>query len=277
MKTLKKILLPTDFSRTAKGAFVFALNLAKKLNATVKVIHIYRGDFGVPIPETVAYQMLEVRKEEALKSMRLFVELDPNSPYQKVPVETAVEIGFPTDVTVGYTKDDKEGIDLIIMGTKGEHNISEKIFGSVTSNVISNSKCPVLAVPEDVKDTTVKSMIYATDLKSDTIESIRDASDLAMLLGAKLHFVRVELSGDDLTSEIKKFNAMVSQLNMEAKIVEITGDSIADALDRYVHENGIDMILMFRPQRNFFDRIFHISSTKQVALSSSVPLLVFKK
>jgi len=58
---------------------------------------------------------------------------------------------------------------------------------------------------------------------------------------------------------------------------EIKSDTLLHGLETYIQENGIDMLLMCRPQRNLFERIFHSSATKKVALHSTVPLLVFKK
>jgi nucleotide-binding universal stress UspA family protein len=277
MKQLKKILFPTDYSLMAKGAFVYALKLAKQFGAKIKVVHVYRADFGVPVPETVAYQMLEARKEEAEKNMSFFVNLGPESEYRDVVIETSVEIGFSSDLIVDYSKNASEEIDLIIMGTKGEHNLAEQAFGSVTSNVIRDAKCPVLAVPENVRYEAVNSVVYATDLKSDNVDSVREAAEISTLLNATLHCVCVDTKAQDLSAALQQFSALVNQMNIDAKIVEISSDTIAHGLDQYVHENGIDMLLMLRPQRSLLERIFHSSVTKQVSMQSSVPLLVFKK
>jgi nucleotide-binding universal stress UspA family protein len=277
MKYLKKILFPTDFSPMSKHAFLYALKLAKKFNAKLKVINIYRADFGVPVPETVAYQMLEARKEEAQKELSLFVKLDSNSPYADVPLEYCVDMGFASDVIIDYSKNKEEEIDMIVMGTKGEHNLADKIFGSVTSNVIRDAKCPVLAIPEGTHDIEIRDIAYATDLKSDTVESLKEVAEIAAFFGANLHCICIDTEGNDFTPELRKFNDLISKLDLDMKIAELSSDTIAHGLDQYVHENGIDMVLMLRSHRNFFERIFLRSITTQVALHSTAPLLVFKK
>ena len=45
----------------------------------------------------------------------------------------------------------KEKIDLVLMGTQGESNASNRVFGSETARIISQGKCPVLAVPKEAK------------------------------------------------------------------------------------------------------------------------------
>ena len=44
---------------------------------------------------------------------------------------------------------ERDNIDVVIMGTKGETNRKEITFGSNTLQVIKYVKCPVLAIPDD--------------------------------------------------------------------------------------------------------------------------------
>jgi len=273
MKQIKKILVPTDFSAAAAKAFDFACQLAKKFDASIKLIHVYRSDFGMPVPESMAYQMLEARKDDAQRKMESFLK----SKDSVIKIESAVEMGFPSDLLADYTKSKEEDIDLIVMGTKGEHNLAERILGSVTYAVIRDAACPVLAVPEHCSDLNIKEIAYASDLKKDQAASFAEAADIAELFGAVLYCVSVDVNGDETDSEKRKFNDIVSKLNLDISLTEIKSDTLLHGLEIYIQENGIDMLLMCRPQRSLFDRIFHSSVTKKVALHSRVPILVFKK
>lgn len=278
MKSLKQILFPTDFSEPAKGAFLYALKVAKEIGANIIVLHSYRGDFGVPVPEVMAYQMLEARKEEAEHKMAAFAKLASDCGFNDVSIRTVVEMGLAMDVIVDYTATQEENIDLIIMGTKGEHNVTEVIFGSVTTGVIANATCPVLAIPEGANYKDIKTIVYATDFKSDTLDSVKEAATIAALFDAELHCVRVDTKKKDGSSEMTAFNELIAQLPQSPiRLAEISSDTIAHGLDVYVHEQGIQLILMSRPQRGLFESIFHRSVTKQVALHSTIPLLVFRK
>ncbi len=276
MKALNRILFPTDFSEMSKAAYKVALELAQKHGASVEVLHVYRGDFGVPVPEVMGYEMLEARRAEAVKKMENFIALAADWQLDAVKQQSEVEMGLAVDVVVDYAKRHEEGIDLIVMGTKGEHNLAEVMFGSVTTNVIRNAHCPVLAIPEGVTTAEVQSIAYATDFESDDMDAIHTAAAIAELFDAVLHCVRVTTDGSDNSKEMAKYNELVDKLEVEIKLSEVGSDSIARGLDTYVHEQGIDLLLMFRPKRTFFERIFHRSVTKQVALNASVPVMVFK-
>ena len=181
MKHVRKILVPTDFSVSAQNAFKFAQKLAKIFGASIKVINVYRSDFGMPVPETMAFQMLEARKADAIEKMETFLKTAD----MDLKIENIVELGFPSDTIAAYSKIKEEEIDLIIMGTKGEHNLAERILGSVSTAVIRDALCPVLAVPENCSELEIKVIAYATDLKSDTGESIVEADNIAKLFKLK--------------------------------------------------------------------------------------------
>lgn len=277
MKTLKRILFPTDFSEMAKGAYKVALELAKKFDAKIEVVNVFRGDFGVPVPEVMAYEMLEARKAESENKMKKFTALAGEWGMEAVEQTHLIEMGLPMDVIVDHVKRHEEGIDLIVMGTKGEHNLAEAVFGSVTTNVIRNASCPVLAIPEGVTSAEIDSIAYATDFESDGIEAIREVAEIASLFGAQLHCVRVNTGNDSNTAAMATYNELISELDLNVKLSEVGSDTVSHGLDSYVHEQGIDLVLMLRPKRKLFDRIFHRSKTKEVALNASVPVMVFKE
>lgn len=278
MKVLNQILFPTDFSENAKAAFLYTLQMAKETGASVKVVHIYRGDFGVPVPEIIGYQMLEARKDEANLKMSEFLKLAATDNFKTVSLSSIVEMGLATDVVAELSKKEELAIDLVIMGTKGEHNAIEVVFGSVTTAVIANAGCPVLAIPEGAVYKAIKSIAYASDFKSDNAESLQEAADIAALLGAELHCVHVYTKAKDKENALAPFVALTKNIsNIKIQVTEIASDSVAHGLDQYVHENGIQLILMSRPHRGLIERLFHRSVTKQVALYITKPLMVFRK
>lgn len=63
MVTIKTILFPTDFSLRALHGYCYCLQLAKKLGASVHVLHVYSIDIGVPVTDAIAYKMVDERKK----------------------------------------------------------------------------------------------------------------------------------------------------------------------------------------------------------------------
>lgn len=266
---MKKILFPTDFSATAKVAYQYCQKIAQQLEASIEVLHIYRGDFGVPVPEVMAYKLLEERKLATTKQMKSFVAQDKT----QVPISTAVEMGLATDVIVERSK---ANIDLVVMGTKGEHNLLEVTLGSVASNTISRAACPVLVVPEKVALNPIKKIAYATDLSDQSIEQLTEAIAWATQLHAELHYVFVRTNNSPV-DETKVEELLEAQTNgLAVTYHQIDNPYVAQGLQNFVEKEHIDLLMMHHPQKGFFEWLFTASETRQMALHGNTPLLVWR-
>ena len=60
----------------------------------------------------------------------------------KVQIKTEVYLGEPVDYISGLSK--RPDVDLIVMGSKGIHNLTDRLFGSVAAGVAKAAYCPVL-------------------------------------------------------------------------------------------------------------------------------------
>lgn len=59
-------------------------------------------------------------------------------------VVTSVEYGIPHEVILEYCTD--EGIDMVVMGTKGRTGLDRVLVGSVTERVVRMADVPVVTV-----------------------------------------------------------------------------------------------------------------------------------
>jgi nucleotide-binding universal stress UspA family protein len=54
------------------------------------------------------------------------------------------------------------------------------------------------------------------------------------------------------------------------------GDVVA-SINQYVADKNVDLLVMAKHNRSFFDRLFHSSLSKKMAIHSHIPLLVLVK
>jgi nucleotide-binding universal stress UspA family protein len=144
VSSLRKILLPTDFSTCAAAAAAFGLGLARTTGATVTFVHIvHMPDWGHPnLAEWVA---LSAKLLDAAASALASLEEDARQ--GGVRVDSVANEGDPAQEIVRVAAD--AHVDLIVMGThgkKGLDRIEEKIVGSVTQSVLRTAPCPVTVV-----------------------------------------------------------------------------------------------------------------------------------
>lgn len=189
---MKKILVPTDFSKQAANALDVAYNIAKKQSSELTVIHVvedatvtsvhYTGDLDLPNMEDKLFvvRMIEKAKRELA---------DFEDKYSDVAIKTHLRIGNPYHNIKDYVND--ENVDLIVMGTKGSSGLEEFLIGSNAEKVVRHAKCPVLTIQDKIEKFDFKNIVYATSTKEGENECVRVMKDLQDTYGAKVHLVRV--------------------------------------------------------------------------------------
>ena len=144
MADYKTILVAVDFSEVSAGAMRVATDLARRLGAQLKVVHVVQPQ-PVPLPlEGSAIYMDEVQSwqlDEAEKSLAEFIQKQGG---QGVVAVTKVRTG------VAATEISQEavdiGADLIVLGTHGRSGLKHLLMGSIAESVLRVAPVPVLCV-----------------------------------------------------------------------------------------------------------------------------------
>ncbi|MDX1943655.1 MAG: universal stress protein [Saprospiraceae bacterium] len=265
---IKNILVPTDFSETAKNAFFYAQALAKVVGAKLKVIHVFMPSAETEYPNFVppVADYLKVR-EDMLKDF--MAEVDPEG-----KLENDILIGFAADEVITASKN----YDLVVMGTTGSGGILNKLFGSVSSNCAQRAHCPVLLIPKGTTFDSFKEILYASNYESADDELIEALMEFNKPFGASIHFVHVR---DDDSNFEKTKEEIFEELFKNGEpsfgfhIAETDAETVAEGLGEYAMAHNIDLAVMAHRHRNFWEGFFHRSQTKQLALATQMPLLVF--
>jgi nucleotide-binding universal stress UspA family protein len=142
-KTIKKILIGTDFSDASDAAFATAIDLAKLLGATLDIVHVL--DLALEaFPFGLAYYEKQQEEVDAWVD-RALVERAERARAAGVVCQTDALDGHPAAEIVRHAK--KTGADLVVVGTHGRTGIAHVLLGSVAERVLQRSVCPVLAIP----------------------------------------------------------------------------------------------------------------------------------
>ncbi len=140
---MKKILFPTDGSKTAERAREFAVDIAKATSAEIIVLSV------APTPSTLSGFQPAVagRFEDEMKKEMLEIAKAAKKKIldEDVKASCKVEVGAPDDKIVKLA--DKEKVDAIVMGTHGVTGLARVFIGSVADRVVRKASCPVILVP----------------------------------------------------------------------------------------------------------------------------------
>jgi nucleotide-binding universal stress UspA family protein len=143
MRTIKKILVPTDLSELSVAAVDYAATLASTHGARIYMLYVAEGESRhETLPaEPCTSPSTGTCDEEGRKELHRFV-------YWKLR-----EIGDVVEVVrVGKAETEirrfaeEEGIDLIVMATHGRTGLAHVLMGSVAEKVVRLSSVPVMTV-----------------------------------------------------------------------------------------------------------------------------------
>jgi nucleotide-binding universal stress UspA family protein len=146
---VRKILAPTDLSALSEAGVRYALNAGREVGAEVIIYHVITGNeiaaFGRRRTEEKLVASHGGLIEVYEMRLRSFIEENFADAVTSVKVKQKVEFGTPERSIVETAK--VEGVDLVIMATRGMSGLSRMLSGSVTDQVIRNAPCPVVAIP----------------------------------------------------------------------------------------------------------------------------------
>ncbi|MCG2721620.1 MAG: universal stress protein [Thermodesulfovibrionales bacterium] len=161
----KNILFCADFSEDANIAFLHALDLAKKYNAKLHILHIPHSSYaysrhvvdehvpeGAEGGEAFFNEEIEKRAIEALKEQYEKKMGDFNN------FLFAIKSGSPDVEIIRYAK--KNEIDVIVMGTLGKSELDRIEHGSTVANVSKYAHCHVIAIRNPAKQFTLPGHMY---------------------------------------------------------------------------------------------------------------------
>jgi nucleotide-binding universal stress UspA family protein len=277
---METILLPTDFSPTAKNAALYALKLAEQLG--VKKLVLYHS-YEIPVtidPLVPGIQMLDMESlkqggEEAVNNLALQLKDFAGS----IQIDTINEYGALADGLdeVGA----RTNAGLVVMGITGGGILEEKLIGSNALSVAKHTKVPVIIVPSKAAFTRIESVMLASDFdKSDKTIPVEPIRKIVEETKAKLLVFHLEENEDENSVTYSsapegESYALYTLLQDLAPEYHFEKDKdFVEAINEFALEKGVDLIITIPKKHGFFDGLFSTSHTKALAFHSHVPLMV---
>ena len=143
MLTLRQILVPVDFTETSDRALGYAVELARKFDAAVAIMHAYQ----IPVygfPDGAYITTADVASQISNVSQARLDSLVDSQKLANVPLVGILRDGVAWEEINSVA--DEIHADLIIIGTHGRRGLARALLGSVAENVIRTAKIPVLVI-----------------------------------------------------------------------------------------------------------------------------------
>ncbi len=231
-----------------------------------------------PLPDYSVPQAfdLDAYRENAAEALHaLKNELAGRPEFSEVPFESRVEEGFLHHAIRRIAEE--EGVDLVVMGTKGATGAVEFFLGSNTEKVIRTAPCAVLAVPESAREFQLQKVLVPTTLRP---EQLRVFEHLAQWQSFSPFSVTVLYLNDPLglgsSDAIEaKAHAMTAEARLRDCTVLIGGNTFNEelAILEVAREQSADIIAMGTHQRQGLSHLLFGSLTEDMANHSDIPVL----
>jgi nucleotide-binding universal stress UspA family protein len=277
---MEAILLPTDFSATAKNAAGYALQLAAQLG--VKKLVLYHS-YEIPVtidPLVPGIQMLDIEtlKADSEKNLAGF-ELEIKAFANDIAIEKISEYGALTSGLDDVCTKTHAG--LVVMGITGGGMLEEKLIGSNTISVAKHTRVPVIIVPTDTQFTRISKIMLTSDFdSSDKAIPVEQVRKVVAMTGAKLFVFDNDDEPDEYDikypSKTMGENYALYPLlqDIEPEYHFSQNKNYTEAINEFALEYRIDLIITIHKKHSFFESLFSPGHTKMLAFHSHVPLMV---
>lgn len=270
---MKHIIVPTDFSAASVNAAFYAAEIAAHVQAQITLLYAIALPLPVsevPLPAD-SYEETITEAKQALEALK--GKLEATHDKLLVTCRTTTN-SFVSEIE---TFNRKQDIFAMIMGTSGAGATGAFFLGSFSLTAARHFRHPLIVVPPGYSFLDIQKIGLACDMHNVT-ETVPSAAirDWLTYFDAKLQIIYITKENEKMYPEVltesKFLQNSLAGLQPEIKI--ITNNNPREGLNEFVTKNGLDLLIVIPKERNFPERLFHKSVTKQIVLHPMAPIMI---
>jgi nucleotide-binding universal stress UspA family protein len=285
---MKKILLPVKMSEGCLELCKFAVSVAQKNNAEIKLLYVYEDPIihesakhTVSWEKHVKMELQEAHKKAQLKLVNFSIEIKkiiPKELLRSVNLHYRMLKGIPEHVIVDAAE--RYQPDIILMGSSGKYETTNEFHGKTIARVIEGSAFPVLVVPPKAVFPGKEkiNVMYATDFYDSDNSSLNKLLGILQAFEKQIYCVHIDLHDDPHHQEkVDELNKMLardySAHNIECILFE--SDDVVKGFEAFAEKNEIDIISFSKMKRSSFYKMFHSSLLERIVSIGNIPMFIF--
>lgn len=278
---MKNILCATDYSPNSLLALKMAYSLADRLGSVLTILHVFDFSATLLAPTSLAYNRREQKAFKKHKE-RLGDWVKEHVKSSAEHSEIRMDVAENSSAAEGIIKKAKDcAADLIVVGMKGATNLESLLFGSTASYLIDKAFCPVLIVPENVKEFEIRSIVYASAFEESDIQAISWLTKLADPLNAGIKVVHIsnrgEYAGEDQMNWFQEMlREEVNYPKLDFKLI-FSDDTFGSLMDTIKAENSQMIAMLERSGQTLIKSLWHRDLVKRMKSERIVPVISINK
>jgi len=285
---VRKIVVPTDFSKESENACRYALFLARKLKAEIKILHVYENpidDVSVrksssfeEYAESVSMEVEEEAKTGLVAFSQRIREYMSTARMQDVKVHSSLVMGNIVKKIGGVCQ--VYAPDFVVLGLAGKKGGSKTILAGLADALIRDLSIPVYAIPglSGNKDLEQMNILYATDFNEQDHVSLNQLLGLMKPFDIRIDCIHIDVAQNP-ASEIRmnELNAFISEkyIGQDIHCYLIEDDDVYHGIQEFATNNDINLLSFTFHKRRIFEKLFRPNLFKKILHEASIPILIF--
>ena len=296
---IRSVLVPLDGSPFAEQALPWAIAIARKARARLRLALVHQLPWPPPLDQASGrlYAQVELVLRKSQREYLRGVSARTKGE-QQIQVATAMLDGSPAPALRDYIRD--VGVDLVVMTTHGRGGIQRAWLGSVADQLVRSLETPLLLIrPKEgaAAAPRVKEILVPLDGSRRAEAALPAAVSLASLLGARLALVqavqplvivtdppmRFPRGFDEELTALRRREAQdyldgiaeqVTGLGVPASGAAVLGAGAFDTIQAAAHAPATGMVALATHGRGGLRRLVLGSVADKLVRAGELPVLV---
>lgn len=285
---VRKIIVPTDFSRGSENACYYAVHLAEKLQAEIKLLHVYRNpvsDLKLQTNETFENYLFDLAREEERKAKQRLIEFSGRvRNYMRehdigdVFVHSVIAMGSLVRTLKEICRSYKP--DLIVLGTQGKDEQKTSVFGSLAKELVNDLEIPVFAIPgpRRPQDFEMMKILYATDFNENDHSSLNRLLVIMEAFRKQITCVHIDTAhnpaNEERMDELNEFlTREYAQQEISCRLIDYA--DVSEGIRDFAEATGANLLSFTIHKRGIFEMLFRPNLFKRILQEASLPILIF--
>ncbi len=282
---MKKIIVNTDFNIDEKKVLEYAFNLAKDLDHSIIIYKMINAEFsppelhsqGMAVPQDFQ-SIVEDKKRRVAEHFDDWVK----EIKRKIPFNNKVELMIKESTDAFHLSEEANKPDVshvVICGTK-KNNLFTRLTNENYINIIKTTLKPVWIIPPGYDYKSINKLVYATEYNKEDLQTIKKLVHMLSPITPRIIAVNVT---DDLGFKTKieedGYKKMVDErIGYQGfETYRVKGDDVIESVQDFAAKTQADVIVLLKENKDFFEKIFSKSITKEMIYKAGIPLMVFSE
>lgn len=287
-RDIRKIIVPTDFSENSENACYYAIHLAQRINAEIKLLHVYEkptADVSIKKSATFEKYVKQTSREMEKKAKTGLIAFNQKvKDYMKSHQIEDIRIHCST-VMGNIIEKIKEVSNLyqpnlIVLGTVGKREASDSVLAGVADEIIRGLAIPVYAIPgpRAPKDFKKLNILYATDFNEKDNTSLDQLLKITEDLEKRVTCIHIDTAHNPAKQErMNELNVFLKkdygQHDIQCRLIE--DEDVYHGIKDFADRNDIHLISFTTQKRGIFEKLFKPNLFRKILQEANLPILIF--